>query len=60
MLITTENEVIWGTDDMGGAAICFKKPVECPRCHRMICLAVNRAGKTLCVVCDGEERKKTP
>lgn len=57
MIVTTSGAVIWSTGEHGTAGICLKKPVECPRCHRMVCLVVNREGKTLCVVCDGETKR---
>jgi hypothetical protein len=53
MLIVTETEIIT-FDDKGGAVICLKDPVECPRCRRMAAFIVNRNGKTLCSTCDKE------
>lgn len=59
MLVTPEG-LVWSVDDRGTAAICFKRPHECPRCHRMIFFAVNRMGKTLCTSCDDETKKDRP
>lgn len=37
------------------ALLVLPSSVECPQCHRMVRLAVNREGKTLCLGCDPGE-----
>lgn len=41
------------------ALVVLPDAVECPRCHRMVRLAVNRNGKTSCLGCDPGESLQT-
>jgi hypothetical protein len=38
-----------------GALLVLPDALECPSCHRMCRLAVNRGGETLCLGCDKGE-----
>lgn len=37
------------------ALLVLPASMECPKCHRMVRLAVNRAGATKCLGCDEGE-----
>lgn len=40
-----------------GTLLVLPKSIDCPKCHRSVRLAVNRAGTTVCLGCDEGEQQ---